>query len=110
MTDFQDLLEVLPKDVADRVYKKYEEDRAEFIQVVKDMTPNKGPEYWANRSCTKCYGRGIIGVRVSHPPKPLPCKCVDKAYKRFVIDVRKFYLALQKEMGHGKTIPEEKAD
>ena len=109
MQDFEKLLRVLPPAVAARVYEKYEKDRSEFMQVLQDMTPKKGTEYWANKSCTKCYGRGIIGV-LANTKKPVVCRCVDKAYKRFVVDVRKYYNAL-KELGrHEQIVQEETAD
>lgn len=92
----QNMFSRLPPEVAERIHQKYEADRAEFMQVVKDMTPQKGPEYWANKSCTKCHGRGIIGERLSYPPKPIHCSCVSKRYKKWVVEVRKYYNALKK--------------
>lgn len=92
----EELLSRLPTEVANRVRQKYDDDRQEFLQAVKDMTPQKGPEYWANKSCTKCYGRGIIGERVSYPPKPVYCTCISKNYKKWLVEVRRFYNALKK--------------
>lgn len=103
----QELFRRLPPEVAERIHQKYDEDRAEFLQVVKDMAPQKGPEYWANKSCTKCHARGIIGERTSYPPQPIHCPCVSKRYRKWLVEVRKYYNALRKqETGHAKTSTE----
>jgi hypothetical protein len=97
------MLADLPPAVADRLRAKYEADRLEFLSVVEDMTPSKDPAYWAKRACTKCYGRGTIGsVLLSSGPTPLSCACVDSKYRKWIKEIRKYYLAL-KEQGQNET-------
>ncbi len=98
------MLSVLPKEVAERVRDKYEEDRSQFLQVVQDMTPSKDPAYWAKRGCTRCYGRGIIGTLTTPSGKKSTpaCSCTSKNYAKWLVEVRKFYNTL-KEQGHEKT-------
>lgn len=98
------LFQTLPPEVAERVKSKYDQDRAEFMQVVKDMTPSKGPEFWAKPSCTRCHGRGMIGLLVSNQSKPLLCTCIEKRYRFWLKDVRRYYLALKEQQrGHDET-------
>ena len=99
---FINLLRSLPTEVADRLHKKYEDDRREFLQVVEDMTPSKDPAYWAKRSCTKCYGRGILGVVIKPSGERVTpaCDCTSKLYSRWLVDVRRFYTALKAQGRH----------
>lgn len=98
------LLRNLPPEVAERVHAKYDADRQEFLQAVEDMTPSKDPAYWAKSSCTKCYGRGILGTLVKPSGERVvpSCACTSKNYEKWLVTVRQFYNAL-KEQGHETT-------
>ena len=99
----QKMLAELPPEISTRLTSKYEEDRQAFLAVVEDMRPSNKAAYWAKSSCTKCYGRGIIGsIHNSMGTISLPCPCADKKYNKWLITTRKFYLAL-KELGHEET-------
>jgi len=93
------MMRSLPPEVAERVRQKYEADRAEFIEVVKDMTPSKDPSYWAKRSCTRCYGRGILGtvVKPSGETTVPACSCIKKNYFKWLVEVRRFFNALKEQ-------------
>lgn len=96
-TTVSDLMTRLPKPVAARVREKYEEDREEYLQVVEDMRPSSKASYWAKPSCTKCHGRGIIGDKVlsDGTKQSISCSCMEKRYQKWLVDVRKYYLALK---------------
>ena len=101
----------LPEAVAERVRAKYEEDRQEFLDFVKANTPSQAPGYWAARSCTKCYGRGIIGelLRDGVNKQPLVCHCVAKTYQAWLTEQRKVFnnKKREKEQGNESTGTEQ---
>lgn len=111
---YEQLLDAVNKvnpALTDVLRKKYEEDRQEFVQAAKEFTPSQDPIYWAKRSCSKCYGRGIIGKRhVFMPGQPakvmgeilnsvsqidITCKCTQKTYQKWLAEFRTFYNALK---------------
>ncbi|NBU69899.1 MAG: hypothetical protein EBS53_00375 [Bacteroidetes bacterium] len=93
------LFKNLPPEVAERVRAKYEADREEFLEYVRSNTPSNSPGFWASRSCTKCYGRGIIGelTRPGGQKAPLVCHCVSKNYQIWLTDQRKVFNEKKKE-------------
>lgn len=99
------LLRSLPKEVADRVRDKYEEDRNNFLEFVSEQTPSKDPAYWAKHGCTKCYGRGILGTltKPSGEKSTPACSCTSKNYAKWLVELRKFYSNKLKEQGHETT-------
>lgn len=98
------MLRNVPPEVAERITQKYESDRGEFLQFVKEQTPSQDPSYWAKRSCTKCHGRGILGTLVKPSGETVvpACSCTSKNYAKWLKEVRQKYNAL-KEQGHEKT-------
>lgn len=90
---FSNMFSNLPEEIVMRVRAKYEADRQEFIDYVKNTTPSQAPGYWAARSCTKCYGRGIIGelTRDGVNKRPLVCQCVAKSYQAWLTEQRKAF-------------------
>jgi hypothetical protein len=124
-------IEEINPEIAARVQKKYEEDRQEFAKAAQDFTPSQEPKYWAKKSCSKCYGRGIIGNRhVFLPDQPalstvdetgrkrftnslgtrgISCSCAGKRYQKWLAEFRLFYNALKAQMVGGETDVEQEA-
>lgn len=98
----ESLMKRLPPEVADRIHQKYEQDRTKFLGWVESNIPSKEPAYWAKPSCTKCYGRGILGTLFTPTgEKVVPaCSCTGKSYSKWLITARQQYM---KEQGHEKT-------
>lgn len=89
----ENLLGHLPPEVAERVHAKYSADREAFIAYVDSILPSKDPKYWAKSSCTKCCGRGILGILktplgVTETPA---CPCTAKKYSKWLVEARKAY-------------------
>jgi len=104
-------------DLTEALRRRYEEDRRDFAKAAQDFTPSQEPKYWAKKSCSKCYGRGILGKRhifmpgtsaesVSLPDgskvlvnsimtHDLQCKCTQKRYQKWLVEFRRFYNALK---------------
>lgn len=101
---YENLLKRVPSEVAARLVEKYDAERAQFLKVVEDMLPSKDSSYWAQRSCTKCNGRGIIGTLVKPSGEVVvpACACTAKNYAKWLVKVRQYYNALV-EQGHEKT-------
>lgn len=98
---YLNLLRNVPPEVAERLRSKYEEDRAAFIDYVARATPSKDPSYWANSSCTRCYGRGIIGelTKPNGEKSTPPCSCTERTYKKWLAKARHDF-NLKKEQGN----------
>lgn len=97
---YTNLFRNLPPAVSERLQQKYEADRAAFISYVQEATPSSEPKYWANRSCTKCYGRGILGeLTKPNGEKSTPaCSCTEKNYRKWLAQAR-YEFNLKKEKG-----------
>ena len=71
---------------------KYIDDEMAFSKAARELCPSDDPKYWAKSSCNKCYGRGIIGHKVPAPKSkertPLSCRCIEKAYRRWLVTFR----------------------
>lgn len=118
---YDDLLDAAGKanpDLRKLLEEKYEEDRKNFTAAAEEFSPSKEPKYWAKKSCSKCYGRGIIGTRynfVGQPARkivyeetgkttyangykqPVNCRCAQKSYGKWLKSFREFYNALKEE-------------
>lgn len=124
---YEHLLEVVDKvspELTDVLREKYEEDRREFAQAARDFMPSQEPGHWAQRGCSKCYGRGIIGKRhVFMPGEParsirgedgtktyansittfdVQCRCTRKNFEKWMSEFRLFYNMLK-----AQTVAEE---
>lgn len=110
------LKKIKNEDLRDLLKKKYEEEAAAFSQAAQDFCPSTDNEYWAKKSCHKCYGRGIIGKRYVFPPSTKAtsnkgvdgkkfysngfmldagCVCATKNYKKWLAEFRHWYNALK---------------
>lgn len=84
------LFKSLPQEVADRLYKKYEEDRAEFLEYVKEKQLHIPSSSWVSATCKQCYGRGTTGTRIVGQERiPLSCSCISKNYSIWLADQRR---------------------
>ncbi len=117
---YEHLLDIVGKvspELTEVLQKKYEDDRREFTQAAQDMTPSHDPAYWAKSSCSKCYGRGIIGKRHFFMPgqsakvvrgengekvltnsvtkMDIRCKCASKGYQKWLATFRTFFNMLK---------------
>ena len=70
---------------------------------VKEVLPNKDNQKmevlvskFADQSCSKCFGRGVIGRDVKSG-QWLPCKCFIKKYRKYLQE-QKIADSLQKAM------------
>jgi hypothetical protein len=103
---------VVDPKLQDLLRQKYEEEEREFSLAANEAKPSNNPEYWAKKSCRKCYGRGIIGQRHifrsnesacvegkkysnSMGYEGIGCKCTSKNYQKWLVDFRMFYNMLK---------------
>ena len=111
---FKELLdkagEIDPR-LKEKLEEKYQQDSIEFSQAAKEAVPSKDPKYWAKPNCNKCYGKGITGTRIilnesaviglngfyanEQGRVDLGCKCVNKAYSKWLVEFRLFYNMLK---------------
>lgn len=118
---YENLLDATGKvspELVDRLRAKYEADRQDFVQAVEDFVPSKEPKYWAKRSCSKCYGQGIIGKKHVFMPgqsaysalvdgekmysnsmvqQDVRCACSAKGYRAWLTEFRTFFNALKQQ-------------
>ncbi len=114
-------IEEVSPELAKKIQEKYEQDRREFAQAAQDFCPSQDADYWAKKSCRKCYGRGIIGTKHvflrgakaesgldsetgqkvytnSMGKQELRCTCTSKNYQKWLAEFRLFYNALKAQM------------
>ena len=118
---YENLLDTVGNVVSPELQKalqaQYDKDRKEFSQAAQDFTPSHEPSYWAKSSCSKCYGRGIMGKKHIFMPRTaaqsvrgedgkktytnsittvdVRCSCTARSYKRWLAEFRTFYNALK---------------
>jgi hypothetical protein len=99
-------------ELTELLRKKYEDERQAFAKAAQDATPSQDPAYWAKSSCSKCYGRGILGKRHLFMPGTaaqslcdsdgvktmnsvttvdVQCKCTTKSYQAWLVEFRTRY-------------------
>ena len=86
--------------VAARVRQKWEEDQEKFSQCAQENLPSPLLEFWADRTCRDCHGRGTCGLQVrvvgnQTVRTPIKCRCTNKNYQKWLGQFRKYYNALR---------------
>lgn len=83
-------------EVAERVAKKWREDQEKFAVCARENLPSPLLDFWANRSCKDCYGRGTCGhvMKAGHL-FTVKCGCTNKNYQKWLAQFRQYYNALR---------------
>lgn len=91
-------------EVAARVANKWREDQERFSACARENLPSPVLDFWANRSCKSCHGRGVSGHQLQAGRKlPIKCGCTNKNYQKWLGQFRQYYNALRelsKANGH----------
>jgi len=103
------VLEGLEPELADVVRRKWAEDQEKFSACARENLPSEVLEFWADRSCRDCHGRGRIGTNIQlvsggkSVETPIKCRCTNKNYQKWLAQFRRYYNALRdisKANGH----------
>lgn len=91
---YDNFLEALHPDIANKLRDRYEQEEKEFAAAAKSFCPSLDVAAWAKDSCKHCHGRGYTHIIAATGEKKA-CSCAVKRFQIWLKTFRLWYNALK---------------